>query len=123
MSEQIMELQQDLARVTGERDKAVENMNSYQGLLDYAQATLKQERAQLTQAQEREEMYKTQAEIYAARAKHAEESERALREALKLCVEAWEHEGEPGAIGYELAIEKAQAALQSGAGGSDVPKV
>lgn len=34
-----------------------------------------------------------------------------LEEALKMCVAAWEHDGEPSAIGYELAIQKAQHAL------------
>ncbi len=40
----------------------------------------------------------------------------ALEEALKLCIEAWKHDGEPSAIGYEWAIEKAQQALATAQG-------
>jgi hypothetical protein len=36
------------------------------------------------------------------------------RAALNLCIDAWKHEGEPSAMGYEIAIDKAQQALRKG---------
>jgi hypothetical protein len=33
--------------------------------------------------------------------------------ALRDCIAAWEHEGEPSAIGYEVAVDKAKALLQA----------
>jgi hypothetical protein len=37
--------------------------------------------------------------------------EQAIEQALKNCVDAWTHEGEPSAIGYEVAVAQAIAAL------------
>lgn len=53
----------------------------------------------------------TEAEANAAHIVRCVNSHAALVEALRMCVAAWQQEGEPSAIGYELAIAKAEAAL------------
>ena len=76
---------------------------------------LRAELAQVTQ--ERDEM-KYQLQVHAdliGETEHGLRKQLAhVRAALKMCVDAWMYEGEPSAIGYEIAIDKAQQALGKG---------